>query len=84
MSGSERYADWKSQIRSELEAMEGEGPPSTDDLWGLAGYEAHGAGAWIDDMPVTEDSIKTAKGDILKSLTALEMAEELLGSTDER
>lgn len=77
-AGEERYADWKAQIRSELEAFEGHGPPDVEELWHVAGHEAEGAASWIGDMPVSEDEIETAKGDLLKALVALEMAEERL------
>jgi hypothetical protein len=76
--GIDRYTDWKSQIRSELEAFEGHGPPSIDELWNVAGYEAEGVSGWIDEMPPTQQEIQTAKGDLLKALVALEMAEERL------
>jgi hypothetical protein len=41
---TERYADWKSQIRSELEAFEGEGPPSIEELWSVAQHESEQRG----------------------------------------
>ncbi|ELY91454.1 hypothetical protein [Natrialba taiwanensis] len=75
---TKQYDDWKSQIRSELEAFEGEGPPSIDELWSVAQNESESAASWIHDMPCTEQEIKTAKGDVLKALVALEMAEDRL------
>jgi len=81
---SERYDDWKSQIRSELEAFEGEGPPSIEDLWSVAQHESESAASWIHDMPCTEQEIQTAKGDVLKALVALEMAEDRLNEVSDR
>lgn len=81
--GTERYADWKNQIRSELEAFEGEGPPSIDQLWSVAQYEAESAASWIHDMRCTEQEIQTAKGDVLKALVALEMAEDRLNEVSD-
>lgn len=83
MTDSGRYDDWKSNIRAELEAFEGEGPPSTRQLWNVAAYNARGAADWISDMPVGEEQIQTAKGDVLESLVALEMAEERLAEGDD-
>lgn len=79
---TERYSSWKSEIRAELEAYEGHGPPSAEELWHLAEYEASGVVSWISDMPVSEQEIQTAKGDVLKALVALEMAEERLNGGD--
>jgi len=76
--GTERYTGWKSQIRSELEAFEGEGPPSVDQLWSVAQHESESAASWMHDMPCAEQEIQTAKGDVLKALVALEMAEDRL------
>jgi hypothetical protein len=75
---TDRYADWKSQIRSELEAFEGEGPPTVDELWHVARYESESAASWIADMPATKQEIETVKDDLLRALVALEMAEERL------
>lgn len=75
---STEYASWKSEIRSELEAFEGEGPPSIDELWLVAQHEAESAASWMHDMPCTEQEIQTAKGDVLKALVALEIAEDRL------
>jgi TPR repeat protein len=72
------YESQKSQYRSELEAYEGEGPANANQLWYVARAEAQSAADWIEDMPVTESEIQTAKGDVLKALVALEMAEELI------
>ncbi len=71
-----RYASRKENLRSELEAFEGHGPPTAEDLWSTAGHEARGAASWVEDMPLTETEIETAKSDLLKALVALEMAEE--------
>jgi len=76
--GTDRYADWKAQLRSELQAYEGEGPPSIDQLWSVAQHESESAASWIHGMPCTEQEIQTAKGDVLKALVALEMAENRL------
>ena len=83
MVDTERYADWKGQIRSELEAFEGEGPPSIDQLWSVARHESESAASWIHDMPCTEQEIQTAKGDVLKALVALEMAEDRLNEVSD-
>jgi hypothetical protein len=72
------YESWKAQIRSELEAFEGEGPPDADELWSVAQYNARAASDWINDMPISENEIEAAKGDVLEALVALEMAEERL------
>ena len=72
------YTSWKAQIRSELEAFEGEGPPDADELWSVAQYKSRAASDWISDMPVSEHEIEAAKGDVLEALVALEMAEERL------
>jgi hypothetical protein len=72
------YESEKQQYRQELEAFEGEGPPGPKQLWDVARLEASSASNWIEDMECTEREIQTAKGDILKALVALEMAEERL------
>jgi len=72
------YASWKSEIQSELEAFEGEGPPSIDQLWSVAQHQSESAASWIHDMPCTEQEIQRAKGDVLKALVAIEMAEDRL------
>ena len=82
MSGSDRYESWREEIRSELEAFEGEGPPSVDQLWNVARHESGSAASWIADMPCTEQEVQTAKGDVLKALVALEMAEKRLNGGD--
>lgn len=79
---SGRYSSWKSDIRSELDAMEGEGPPTADQLWNVAAYQSRSASDWIEDMPLTEDAIETARGDVLEALVALEMAEERMEGDD--
>ena len=81
--GSGRYASWKSQLREELEAFEGECPPSIDELWHVARYESETAASWIADMPATQQEIETVKGDVLKALVALEMAEDRLNEVDD-
>jgi len=83
VSEIEQYASWKEQIRSELEAFGGEGPPSIDDLWLVAQHESESAASWMHDMPCTEQEIETAKGDVLKALVALEMAEERLNEVSD-
>jgi len=72
------YESEKSQYRSELEAYEGEGPLTPRQLWDVARIVSMSASNWIEDMPCTENEIQTAKGDLLKALVALEMAEERL------
>jgi len=72
------YESQKRQYRQELEAFEGDGPPGARQLWDVARIEASSASNWIEDMECTEREIQTAKGDILKALVALEMAEERL------
>jgi len=79
----ERYNDWKSQIRSELEAFEGEGPPSVKELWSVAQHESESAASLINDMPCTEQEVQTAKGDVLKALVVLEMVEEELNEVSD-
>jgi len=75
-----RYTTQKENLRSELEAFEGHGPPTVEELWSTAGHEARGAASWIEDMPVDKNEIETAKSDLLKALVALEMAEERVGA----
>jgi hypothetical protein len=70
------YDSWKSQIRQEIEAWEGEGPPSDAELWDHVAFEAQAVESWVRDMPATEESIETVKGDVLRQLVALEMLEE--------
>ena len=82
-SDSGRYASWKSQLREELEAFEGEGPPTIEQLWHVARYESETAASWIADMPATQQEIETVKGDVLKALVALEMAEDRLNEVDD-
>lgn len=77
-----RYERQKANIRSRLEAYEGEGPPSVLQLWHSAEYDASGCGGWIEDMPPIKEAIEAAKGDILKALVALEMAEERLEDSE--
>jgi hypothetical protein len=70
------YDSWKAQIRSEIEAWEGDGPPSNDELWDWVAFEGDSVSGWVRDMPATKQSIRTAKGDVLQALVALEMLEE--------
>lgn len=79
---SSEYQGWKEEIRSEIEANEGHATPDPHELWDRAAYDARSAADWIDDMPVSEAEIRTAKGDVLSALVALEMAEERLEGSD--
>lgn len=76
------YQNWKADIRQRIEANEGHETPDAQELWNRARFAAKGAASWIDDMPVSENEIETAKGDILKALVALEMAQERLNGGD--
>ena len=82
-SQTKTYHDWKADIRTEIEANEGHEAPDADDLWYRARDSARGASGWIDGMPVSESEIRTAKGDILEALVALELAEERLQEGDD-
>ena len=78
-------SDYETQIERrqvEIEANEGHAPPKVDELWDRAAYEARGAASWIDDMPVSETEIQTAKDDLVMALAHLELAEERLADTD--
>lgn len=81
-SSTETYRDWKADIRRRIEANEGHESPDAEELWNRAGYAAEGASEWIRDMPLTENEIRAAKGDVLNALVALEMAEERLEEHD--
>lgn len=70
------YESWKAQIRSEIEAWEGEGPPDDTELWDWVAFEGESVAGWVRDMPASEQSIQTAKEDVLQALVALEMLEE--------
>jgi hypothetical protein len=77
------YSTWKQQIRSEIEANEGERPPTQEQLWRIAGRASESAAEWIGDMPATDETVQTATGDVLTSLVALEMVEETELETDD-
>lgn len=79
------YDNLKQNIRSRIEANEGDPRPSAEELWHRASLDARSAAGWIDDMPVSEHEVQTVKSDLLKALVALEMAEESLneGASDD-
>jgi len=74
----DEYGNWMHNIQLELEAFEGEGPPSDEALLRLAHDETGGMMGLVEmleeEYEFEYDEMQTLKGDVLKMRVALEMA----------
>lgn len=79
MTSSDSNEHQEEQIQHRLEAFEGEGPPSDDELLGVVFHNIRGALANLDELASTdideyqEDAVEWTRDDLLEAKVALEM-----------